>query len=133
MVGDCTTESKTSSQVRKVPMACRCLNAPPMVPLRALELCPPLRELRSMVVPWSEPGASEGRPPRASQLTWAELLLRVFGEDVLRCPGCGGRRQMISAITEAATIRRILLHLGLRTEPYSFEPARSPPQAELQW
>ena len=31
------------------------------------------------------------------------------------------------------TIRRILAHLGSRTEPYGFEPARSPPQAELDW
>ena len=95
--------------------------------------------LRSLVVPKAEQSSgeadaqSEGRQLRAPKLTWAELLLRVFGEDVLRCPGCGGRRQMISTITDPVTIRRILGHLGLRTESYSFEPARSPPQAQLQW
>ncbi len=38
---------------------------------------------------------------------------------------------MISSITEPETVRRILAHLGLRTEPYGFEPARPVPQAEL--
>ncbi len=40
---------------------------------------------------------------------------------------------MISSITEAVTIRRVLTHLGLRTEPYGFAPVRPPPQAELDW
>ena len=99
--------------------------------------------LRSLIVPRegeSEPPSGEDSGPparstigRAPNLSWAELLLRVFGEDVLRCPGCGGRRHMISSITEPETIRRILAHLDLRTEPYAFEPARPPPQAELDW
>ena len=40
---------------------------------------------------------------------------------------------MIPSITEAETIKRILTHLGLRTEPYGCEPARPPPQTELDW
>ena len=40
---------------------------------------------------------------------------------------------MISSITEPETISRILAHLGLRTEPYEFAPARPPPQTELDW
>ena len=94
--------------------------------------------LRSLIVPGevgSLPGEGSGESTggRAPNLSWAELLLRVFGEDVLRCPGCGGRRHMISSITEPETIRRILAPLDLRTEPYAFAPARPPPQAELGW
>jgi hypothetical protein len=32
-------------------------------------------------------------------IRWSDLLKRVFGVDVLRCPRCGGRRHMISVIT----------------------------------
>ena len=95
--------------------------------------------LRSLIVPGVHPPAppdtsqASSSPAPSSKFTWAQLLLRVFGEDVLRCPACGGRRHMISTITDPATIRRILGHFGLRTEPYAFDPARPPPQAKLDW
>ena len=38
---------------------------------------------------------------------------------------------MIASIAESETTTRILGHLSLRTEPYGFEPARPPQQAEL--
>ena len=41
-------------------------------------------------------------------IPWAELLKRVFGEDVLKCSHCGGRRHMISAITDLEAVRRML-------------------------
>ena len=41
-------------------------------------------------------------------IPWVELLRRVFGEDVLRCPHCRGRRHMISAITDPEVVRRVL-------------------------
>lgn len=80
-------------------------------------------------------GASQApsSPAPSPKITWAQLLLRVFGEDVLRCPACGGCRHMISSITDPSTIRRILDHFGLRTEPYALDPARPPPQAALDW
>ena len=36
-------------------------------------------------------------------------------------------------VFDPSTIRRIPSHLGLRTEPYAFDPARSPPQTQLDW
>jgi hypothetical protein len=65
------------------------------------------------------------RPRR--NLLWAELLRRVFALDVLVCPDCGGRRKVLASIHDPDSIRRILLHLGLPTEPPSICPARSPP------
>jgi len=46
--------------------------------------------------------------------------------DVLRC-GCGGRRKIIAAITQAEVIVAILAALGLPTEAPVVHPARGPP------
>ena len=43
-----------------------------------------------------------------SYIPWAELLRRVFGEDVLRCPHCHGRRHMISVVTDPEAVRKVL-------------------------
>jgi len=61
-------------------------------------------------------------PPRSRNYTWAELMKRVFLIDVLQCP-CGGSRRLISSITEAGAIARILRCLGLAET----SRARGPP------
>jgi hypothetical protein len=45
--------------------------------------------------------------------TWAALMRRAFDVDVLRCPRCDGRMQLIATIDDPAVIQRILAHLGL--------------------
>ena len=64
------------------------------------------------------------KPPRPldSRIPWNELLLRVFREDVLACPG-GGRREVIGFIDERPVIERILGHLGLPTTGSPNAPA----------
>jgi len=54
------------------------------------------------------------------------LLQRTFAIDALACPGCGGRLRLLSAITEPATARKILEHLGLTTHPAPVPRARGP-------
>jgi hypothetical protein len=56
-------------------------------------------------------------PPR--RMAWADLLQRVFEVDALRCPACGGRMRILSAITEPDLARRILEWLDM--------PSRAPP------
>jgi hypothetical protein len=68
---------------------------------------------------------------QSSRRTWAELLERTFGVDVLRCPRCGGRRHRIATITDPIVIRKVLAHLGLRTEPPALAPARPNPQTRF--
>jgi len=65
-------------------------------------------------------------PPRTNWL-WAELMQRSFGFDVLACPRCGDRLELIAVIEDPTVIRRILSHLGLPTEVPAARPARSPP------
>jgi len=74
-----------------------------------------------------------GGPPAVSRprrLPWAELLRRVFAQDVLQC-ACGGRRTVVAFVADANLTRSLLTSLGLPAEPATFAPARAPPQAEL--
>jgi hypothetical protein len=74
---------------------------------------------RAEVVPRQVPGAGDAkardapRPPVAQPATperarrrargqlWAALMQRAFGFDVLGCPRCGGRLQLVALIEEA--------------------------------
>ena len=58
-----------------------------------------------------------GRPQR---LDWAALMLRVYALDVLLCPRCGGRMQIIAVLPRTADSQAILRACGLAIEP----PAR---------
>jgi hypothetical protein len=40
-------------------------------------------------------------------------MRRAFDLDVLRCPRCAGRMELIATIDAPAVIQRILAHLGL--------------------
>ena len=75
-----------------------------------------------------------GRTPRSKRggtrrtyYSWAQLMRRVFGIDVLLCDRCGGRRQVLTFLTDPDVIGRILLHLGEPVELPEVAPARSPP------
>jgi hypothetical protein len=67
--------------------------------------------------------AAKPRRPDA-RIPWAELLRRVFREDVLACP-CGGRRKIIAYIVERRVVKSILECLGLPTTAPPMLPARS--------
>jgi hypothetical protein len=45
---------------------------------------------------------------------------------VLQCPKCNGRLRVLAVITERASLRRILAHLGLPTEATPPARARDP-------
>jgi hypothetical protein len=65
--------------------------------------------------------------------TWAELMRRGLDIDVLECPDCGGRLRFVVAILLSSTIRRILRHLGLSSDPVQLAPARAPPELDDAW
>ncbi len=68
---------------------------------------------------------------RATRLPWAELLRRVFREDVLECNRCGGRRVVLAFLSERRAVKAVLQHLGLPTTGPPVAPARGSPQMEL--
>jgi len=55
-----------------------------------------------------------------------QLLARIYGVFALTCGGCGGRMRLIGFITELATVRQILEHVGKTTIAPAIAPARSP-------
>ena len=75
---------------------------------------------------------TQARPPRARRLPWADLLRRVFADDVLRCP-CGGRRSIVAFVADPSIVRAVLDTLALAAQPATFAPARAPPQTDLGW
>ena len=91
----------------------------------------PASTIRSRIVPRPPERPLRGKRLAAGacdpRYSWAELMKRVFGHDVLRCHHCGNRRQIIALITEPSVIRRILEHLGLPAELPLLAPARPPP------
>ena len=48
--------------------------------------------------------------------SWARLLSKVFGIDVLKCE-CGSELKPVSAIIKGDEIKRYLRHLGLGADP----------------
>ncbi len=72
-------------------------------------------------------GAEGTPPPRLPNRTWAELMQRSFGFDVLACPRCAGRLKLVALIQDGAVIRRILHHLGLPDVVPEMRPSRAPP------
>jgi len=62
----------------------------------------------------------------SSYVDWAVLLHRTFGFDALRCPRCDHRMRVISTINDPVVAKKILAHLGLRTDPLPRAPARDP-------
>ena len=93
---------------------------------------------RSRVVAYGRPAAlssddneSAGRlvPTQERATKWAELMRRAFELDVLACPKCGARLELIACIQKPAAIRAILRHLGLPAEAPQPHPARAPPWA----
>ena len=71
-------------------------------------------------------GAREQTKPRA--WTWAALMHRAFGLDVLACAHCGGRLRLIATLHDPAVIRKILAHLALSHSGQS--PGPAPPASD---
>jgi hypothetical protein len=55
------------------------------------------------------------------------LLAGIYEVFPLVCPTCGGDMRIIAFITDAPTVRAILVHLGEPTAPPRIAPARCPP------
>ncbi len=84
----------------------------------------PVDRASQATVPLLEVAPGDSIRLRERRLPWAELLRRVFQEDVLRCPQCGGRAEVISAITQPKVIQAILICLGSSVRAPPLSPAR---------
>lgn len=69
----------------------------------------PHHHLRALIVPTpSADSAAPVAPKRPGRMCWADLLMRVWAIDALKCPHCGGRMRPIAAIHDPDAITAIL-------------------------
>jgi hypothetical protein len=92
-------------------------------------------KLRKALVP-PPPPPTDPRPGSPSQpapklrerrLPWAQLLERVFSQDVLTCDKCGGSRVVNAILAAPEHARDALAKLGLPCEPLRLAKARDAP------
>ena len=78
------------------------------------------------------PAEPPGRTRARTRVPWAELLQKVFAVDVLACPRCAGRLEVIAFITQPEVAKQILDHLGLASQgpPVRKAAATASDQAE---
>ena len=72
-------------------------------------------------------GACEASEPGRAPYLWAALIARIYECLPLSCPARGADMRLIAFLTEPASVKPVLLHLGLPAEPPPVAPARDPP------
>ena len=93
----------------------------------------PLRAAVTALAPAAVPPAptsansDEPRHRAAARYLWAMLLARIYEAFPLACPICHARMRIIAFIDEAATVKKILDHIGESTQPPRIASARGPP------
>jgi len=104
----------------------------PNSPMRAAVTA--LAPLPVVVQPLAEATTADTPKHRAaSHYLWAMLLARIYETLPLVCPLCQSPMRIISFITDAGTVRKILEHLGESTVPPKVAPARGPPLWEMEF
>ncbi|MFN8877320.1 MAG: hypothetical protein ACK5Z1_09105 [Gemmatimonadota bacterium] len=76
------------------------------------------------------PHGGGGRRGGRRRCSWAELLQRAFGIEVLVCPKCSGVRRVLAAIHDPASIARVLGAMGLSSAVPEQAGCRAPPAGE---
>ena len=81
--------------------------------------------------------ATDDKPQSAARQVaarcWALLLVRIYECLPMLCPRCGEPMRIIAFVLDPPVIERILDHIGEPTAPPMILPARSPPQAEMDF
>ena len=93
----------------------------------------PHHRLRAAIVPTpAVDSAVPVAPKRPKRMNWADLLMRVWAIDALRCPHCGGRMRVIAAIHDPDAITAILA--AVHSDKWSSQAFRTtgPPEQEPQ-
>ncbi len=71
--------------------------------------------------------SDEPRHRAAARYLWAMLLARIYEAFPLACPICHAEMRIIAFINEAATVKKILEHIGESSQPPRIASARGPP------
>src|SRR5690606_26987033 len=75
------------------------------------------------------PGKKKEKPKKKIYRTpWADLLRRVFKNEVDCCDMCGTKMQLIATITSQLTCKKILDHLKIHSHQFEIVRPRGPPK-----
>jgi len=88
----------------------------------------PHHKLRARILPTPpDPATSDTpvSPKRPKSMLWADLLMRIWRIDALRCPHCGGRMRIIGAVRDPDAISAILA--AIDSDRWA-DTARAPPE-----
>lgn len=93
----------------------------------------PNAKYRSQIVPKIKRSVEKEKsaPKRkTNDMTWSEMLKRVFLIDATKCQFCGGSLKLIATIKEKQAIQSILESMGLSAVAPKFKPSqgRAPPK-----
>jgi hypothetical protein len=100
----------------------------PNSPMRAaVTAMAPMPVIAPMLVVTTETETDAPPHRAASHYLWAMLLARIYETLPLVCPNCHAPMRIISFITDAGTVQKILDHLGEPTQVPKIAPARGPP------
>lgn len=77
----------------------------------------PHAKMRGELVPSSKANIDESSSLKVSRPGFAQLMSRVFDIDILCCPRCHSKMQLISFITEPKAIKDILRSMRMSTAP----------------
>ena len=97
------------------------------------DIVPTVAAAEGATEPTSTAEATEVPRPRPKNRSWAELMHRSFGFDVLACPRCPGRLKLVALIRDPAVIQRIPRHLRLPEVLPVMRPSRAPPLPLDEW
>jgi hypothetical protein len=75
------------------------------------------------LIPLEEPTPYQQR----QRIRWAQLIQRVWLEDPLLCPHCGGEMRILAFITDPPLVDKILRHLGWHPGEPAPDLIRAPP------
>jgi hypothetical protein len=90
----------------------------------------PVAATAPVTVPAADPALPAPTRRRAS-IHWAHLLARLYETRPLSCPRCHGEMHLITILTESASMRALLAHLGEPTTTPALAPrARDPPELD---
>jgi hypothetical protein len=93
---------------------------------RTVQAALALRRCRKVVPHAPQRGLSARAVVPIRRYPWADLLRRVFANDVLRCPHCAGTRRVLAAIHDPDSVRKVLGSLGLSAEVPELAACRAP-------
>lgn len=91
----------------------------------------PRHKKRSEITSLAQPKKNKKKSKKVYRTPWADLLKRVFMQEVDNCDVCGSKLQYIASITSPIQCRRIVAHLKMDQDIAVETPIRGPPEEEF--